>query len=169
VAVVGGRVYVTLANLKFGEGLQGFDPAYVVPAGNGRLAVIDPASQDALSIVDLGPACQNPGPIDVSGNTLWIACIGATPGSDQWKVVPPSIVPVDVSGATPLVGTPVVTPSTVSGRIAFCNGTAYVADQNSGLVARFDPSGATTSFAAEVCPTDPKAGFAYAADVACGF
>jgi hypothetical protein len=78
-------------------------------------------------------------------------------------------VPVDVSNpGAPVVNTAIVTPSTVSGRIAFCNGNAFVADQNSGMVARFDPSGATAAFAAEVCPLDPQLEFAYAADVACG-
>jgi hypothetical protein len=170
VVAVESHVYVTLPNLKYGQGLQDYEAAYVVPAGNGWLAVIDTANGNAISLVDLGPACQNPGPIDASGSTLWIACIGATPGSDQWKQVPPSIVPVDVSNpGAPVVGTAIITPSTVSGSIAFCSGNAFVADQNTGMVARFDPSGTTAAFAAEVCPTDPELKFAYAADVACGF
>jgi hypothetical protein len=165
---VGSRVYVTLANLKYGEGLEGWGSAYVVPAGNGRLAVIDTAADDALSIVDLRAQCQNPGGLAVAGTTLWVACIGATPGSEQWREVPPSIVPVDLSGPTPIVGDAIVTPSTVSGKIAFCNGVAYVGDQNSGKVLRFDPTGETAPVVADVCLPDEAAGFAYAADVACG-
>lgn len=164
---VGNRVYVTLANLKYGEGLPGW-PGWVIPAGNGRLAVIDTAADDAPSIVDLGSACQNPGGLAVSGTTLWVACIGATPGSEQWTQVPPAIMPVDLSVQPPAPGAAIVAPSAVSGKIAFCNGTAYVGDQNSGKVLRFDLTGETAAVIADVCLPDEAAGFAYAADVACG-
>jgi hypothetical protein len=164
---LGSRVYVTLANLKYGEGLPGW-PGWVIPAGDGRLAVIDTAAEDALSIVDLGPACQNPVGLATAGTTLWIGCVGATPGSAQAAEVPPALVPVDVSGATPVVGTAVVTPSAVAGKIALCGGAGYVADQNSGKVLRFDPGGETAPVVADVCPVDAAAGFAYAADVTCG-
>ncbi len=160
VVAVGSRVFAALANLKFGEGLPGFEPAYVVPAGDGRLAVIDAADQDALSIVDLGPGCQNPAGLAASGTTVWVSCGSAA--------VAAAVVPVDVSGPVPVVGNPILTPSSIAGNVAICRGTGYVSDQMSGQVARFDPTGVAAPVAMDVCPLDPTAGFAFAADVTCG-
>lgn len=146
---VGDRVYVTLANLK--QGAYGY---YTDPAGSGRLAVVDTAGADALSIVDLGATCTNPSGMAVSGATIWVAC-GSGP-----------VVPVDVSGAAPAVGAPVAT-GVVPGNVAVCGGLGYVTDQYSGSVVRFDPSGVRPISSVAVCPVSSTAGFAFASGVAC--
>ncbi len=148
---VGSRVFVTLANLK--QGAYGY---YTDPAGSGRLAVVDTAAGDALSIVDLGAACTNPSGMAVSGATIWVAC-GSGP-----------VVPGDVSGATPAVGAPVATGAgVVPGSVVLCGGMGYVTDQYSGSVVRFDPAGVQPNLDVAVCPFSAAAGFAFAADVAC--
>ena len=147
------RVLVTLANLKLGS--FGY---YTDPAGHGRLAVIDAASGDALTALDLGPGCLNPGGIAALGTTAWVAC-GASG----------TLVPVDASVESPLVGTAVALPAFfVPGNLAFCGGQGFVTDQYSGSIARFDPAGLAPVATAAVCPVDPVAGWAWAADVACG-
>ncbi len=152
VARAGTRAFVTLSNLL--KGASGF---YTEPAGDGRLAVVDAAQGDALRLVDLGPGCRNPGGIAAAGETVWVAC-GASG----------AVVPVDVSGPDPVVGAPVPLPGIVPGNVTFCRGRGFVTDQYTGAVARFDPAGAEPAATAEVCPKDPVAGFAWAADVACG-
>lgn len=147
------RVFVTLANLKLGT--FGY---YTDPAGHGRLAVIDAAGGDALSAVDLGAGCTNPGGIAALGTTVWVACGGTG-----------ALVPVDVSGATPSVGAAVPMPGfIVPGNLAFCGGQGFVTDQYSGTIARFDPAGVNPVATSAPCPLNPAAGFAWAADVACG-
>ncbi len=161
VAALGTKVYATLSNLKLGSG--GY---YTDPAGNGKLAVVDTAAGDALSIVDLGASCTNPGALAAHGNVLWVSC-----GGCPWAPVPVpgALVPVDLSQAPPAVGT-AVSLSGVSvsgpGKLAFCGGTGYVTDQWSGTVVRFDPAGILPLAAGEVCPAS-AAGWAWAADVAC--
>jgi DNA-binding beta-propeller fold protein YncE len=145
----GSKVYVTLANLKLGG--FGF---YTDPAGNGKLAVIDTAAEDAVAYVDLGAECTNPGGVAELGETLWIAC-GATG----------NLLPVDLSGETAVPGTPVPT-GLVPGKLAFCRGAGYVTDQWSGTIMRFDPAGLEAPQSAAVCP-ESEAGWAWAADVAC--
>jgi hypothetical protein len=152
------RVFVTLANLKVGA--FGY---YTDPAGNGRLAVIDATGGDALGALDLGPDCQNPGGIAALGTTVWVACGGSG-----------ALLPVDVSGTTPSVGAAVALPAPpggfgfVPGNLVFCGGQGFVTDQYSGTIARFDPAGLAPVATAAVCPVDPVAGWAWAADVACG-
>jgi hypothetical protein len=159
VVATGGRVYVTLANLQLADA-GGFQ-AYIRPAGPGRLAVVNPAADDAVSIVDLGAGCGNPGAMALEGTTLWIACGSFSfPGE-----APPVLLPVDLSGAAPAVGEALPVPGFVPGRLAFCGGTGYLTDQASGRVLRFDPAGRTIEPPVEVCPV---LGFAWAADVACG-
>lgn len=148
---VGARVYVTLSNLKLGG--AGY---YTDPAGNGKLAVIDTANGDALAVVDLGDACQNAGGLAVHDGTLWVACSSSG-----------ALVPVDVTGAAPVVGearstAPVYGP----GNVAFCGGIGYLTDQWSGSVLRFDPAGQSEPISGEICPLSPQ-GWAWAADVAC--
>ncbi|HET6921959.1 MAG TPA: hypothetical protein VFI16_02310 [Anaeromyxobacteraceae bacterium] len=156
------RVFVTLANL--GEACHpDFGCFYTVPAGNGRLAVVDTAAGDALTAVDLGAGCLNPGGLAALGTTVWVACGGSG-----------TILPVDVSGTTPSVGAALALPAPagsfgfVPGNLAFCGGWGFVTDQFSGTIARFDPAGPAPVTTREVCPVDPIAGFAWAADVACG-
>lgn len=161
VAATDGKVYVTLANLKkVTDGpLAGF---YVDPAGPGRLAVIDTARDDALSIVPL-EGCLNPGAIAVNGAEAWVACGGGDA---------PGLLRIDLSGAAP-APEPAVRPFAehglgAPGNLAFCGGIGYVTDQWSGSVLRFDPTGAAEVATASVCPiSEGPFGYAWAADVAC--
>ena len=150
----GTKVYVALANLKLTT--SQFGDFYTDPAGNGRLAVIDTAAGDAISVVDLGPGCANPSGITLDGETLWIACAGG------------SVLPVTITIGAPAVGDAIPTPTgVVPGNVAVCRGTGYVTDLFSGSVVSFDTVTRKTTGSAEICPTDPTAGFAFAADVAC--
>jgi hypothetical protein len=160
-AVAGGKVLVTLANLrKATEGpLAGF---YVDPAGPGRLAVIDTAQDDALSIVSLG-ACRNPGAIAVNGAEAWVACGGGDA---------PGLLRIDLSGEAPAPEAAVRPIAELGlgapGNLAFCDGMGYVTDQWSGSVLRFDPTGVAAPATTSVCPaSEGPFGFAWAADVAC--
>jgi DNA-binding beta-propeller fold protein YncE len=151
VVAIGSRVYVTLSNLKLGS--FGF---YTDPAGSGRLAVIDTAANDAVSIVDLGAGCTNPGGLAAEGATLWVACGGSG-----------AVVPVNTATTTPSVGSALSVPVT-PGQIAACRGMRYVTDQFSGKVIRFDPNGTVTA-TLDACPVAPGPfGFAWAADIECG-
>jgi YVTN family beta-propeller protein len=159
VAVAGGKVYVTLANLR--KGAPPFDGFYTAPAGNGRLAVVDDSLVDtrpaeAVSIVDLGPQCQNPVGLTLEGTTLWVSC-----GSG-------AVLPVLTGTTPPTLGAALATPAgVVPGNVAACRGAGYVTDQFSGKVIRFDTAARSVTGTADVCPVDPVAGFAFAADVAC--
>jgi hypothetical protein len=145
----GTKVYVTLSNLKLGG--WGF---YTDPAGNGKLAVIDTAANDAVTYVDLGDDCQNPGGVAALAETLWIACGGTG-----------NLLPVDISADPPKPGD-VLPTSLTPGKLAFCRGSGYVTDQWSGTVMRFDPGGLEAPLSAAVCP-ESDAGWAWAADVEC--
>lgn len=146
----GTKVYAALANLKLGA--YGY---YTDPAGDGKLAVIDAAADDATTFVDLGPGCTNPGGLAIAGGVLWVSCGGSG-----------ALVPVDVSGAAPAAGEPVTAGVFAPGKLAFCGGSGYVTDQWSGTVVRFDPSGLEAPASAEICPAS-DAGWAWAADVEC--
>lgn len=154
---VGDRVYVTLSNLKKPDPSSSF---YFQPAGSGRLAVVDTARGDALSLVDLGPACGNPGGLALRGTTLWVAC-GSFSYATDW---PGRVVPVEVGGAAPVVGTAIDVSAVVPNGVAFCGGQGYVPDQASGKVLRFDPTTGLAETPVDVCPVQ---GFAYVADLAC--
>jgi len=144
-------LYVTVSNLKLDA--SGY---YTVPAGDGKLAVIDSAAADATTFVDLGPGCTNPGALALDGAVLWVSCGGSG-----------ALVPLDLSAAALAPGAPVVPPGGLTpGKLAFCGGSGYVTDQWSGAVARFDPTGHEAPVSAEICPLG-GAGWAWAADVAC--
>ncbi len=144
----GTTVYVALANLKLGT--SGY---YTDPAGDGKLAIVDTAGGDAATALDL-TGCTNPGDLALDGAVLWVSC-----GSG-------ALLPVDVSGATPVLGTPVFPAVGAPGKLAFCGGSGYVTDQWSGTVVRFDPAGQEAPASAAICPPS-DAGWAWAADVAC--
>jgi hypothetical protein len=111
---------------------------------------------EAVSIVDLGAQCQNPVGLTLEGTTLWVSC-----GSG-------AVLPVLTATTPPTVGAPLATPAgVVPGNVAACRGAGYVTDQFSGKVIRFDTVARSITAAADVCPVDPLAGFAFAADVAC--
>jgi hypothetical protein len=163
-ASAGGRVYVALANLMEDTISCGPTCSYtgwVKPAGDGRLAVLDPAAGDAVAIVPL-PGCGNPGALAVLGSTLWVSC-GALSYPD---LAPSALVPVDLSRTPPAVGAPFLLPAIVAGKLAFCGGAGYVTDQSSGAVLRFDPATRTADDPTAVCPASAY-GWAWAADVAC--
>jgi YVTN family beta-propeller protein len=156
VLAAGTKAFVALANLKLSAPDPRFGQNYTVPAGSGRLAVIDSAAGDAVSIVDLGAGCQNPGGLALEGSTLWVAC-----GSG-------AVLPVAIGGLAPVVGAPIATPAgIVPGNVAVCRGIGYVTDQFSGAVVRFDSTAKSILGSTTVCPVDPVSQFAFAADVAC--
>lgn len=151
-AAVGDKVYVSLANLKLGPW------GYTDPAGPSKLAVLDTSVDPiVLTSIDLGPDCRNAGNVALDGTTLWVTC---------GDMMGPNVLPVDVSGPAPVVGTPIGTGLWCPWSIAFCRGMGYVTDACKGDVFRFDPTGATSNVTETVCPTGP-AGWAYTADVAC--
>jgi hypothetical protein len=149
----GGKVYLTLANLKVGTSTY-----YTDPAGPGRLAIIDPADT-SVTFLSLGAACGNPGGLAIHGQSIWVAC--GTGG----------LVAVDLTGPSPLAGALQATPPFfVPGNVAFCGDHGFVTDQWSGGVYPFDPVNyaASPAAATSVCPTSAGAsGYAWASDVTC--
>ncbi len=173
IAIVGGRAFVTLWN---------FDANWSPPPGStGRLATIDVATDtfdaafagSANGLLDLGPSCLGAADVAPYGANLYVTC-GAF--HDDYSTTPPTVtvqgsglVPVDISGTVANV-LPIVAGSSdqAPGKLAFCGGTGYVGDRNSGTVFLFDPLAASTNIGAgvELCP--PSNGWAYVADIACG-
>lgn len=166
VAVSGDRAYVVLWNL---------DDNWAAPAGShGRLAVIDRTTStldatvggETPGLLDLGAGCLNPADADVNGTTLYVTCGAFDYSTSPVSIRGTGIVPVDLSGATPAVGAPLAAPADAApGTLAFCKGSGYVADRNSGRVFRLDPTAGAVD-GAELCP--PKNGYAYVADIVCG-
>ncbi|MGC4000940.1 MAG: MXAN_6577-like cysteine-rich protein [Anaeromyxobacter sp.] len=159
VAVRGSKVYVTLSNLAYAD-LGGGFAGYLKPAGNGKLAVIDSAAGDAVSVVDLGTDCRNPGSLAIDDQTGWVACASMS----FPELAPNRIVSVDLGAAQPALGTPVDASAIAPGALAICGGMGYVTDQASGAVLRFDLTTRTAEDPVTVCPT---AWFAWASDIAC--
>lgn len=155
---IGSKVYLTLSNLKRDEAAGsptfGF---YVLPAGHGKLAVVDAAADDAVTFHDLGAGCGNPGSLAPLGSRLWISCaaFGAA-----------GLLPVDLSAGAPAVGAVVATGLGAPGNVAFCAGMGFVTDQYSGDLLRFDPAGAAAPVQQTICPNGPQ-GWAWASDVLC--
>jgi hypothetical protein len=153
IAAIGTRVVVPLANLENADvTCDGFTFTwYLRPAGNGRLAVVDAANGDALSIVDLGPGCKAPAEIAVDGSRAWISC-GSMCFPD---LAPGAVVPVDFSGPTPVVGSATSIAPVVGGALAVCGAKGYVADvRKTGLVVPFDPATGGAGEAVAVCGFD---------------
>ncbi len=156
----GGKVYVTLGNLKFADFGGGFS-GWFEPAGSGKLAILDPAAGDAISVLDLGPDCGNPGALAASGDTLWVAC-GSLSFSSAW---PARLLPVSIAGA-PAAGAALDPSPVIPNGVVICGGVGYVPDMASGLVRRFDLSTGTFEPPVEVCPVGPF-DFAYVSDLVC--
>jgi hypothetical protein len=161
IAVSGGRAYVALWNL---------DASYA-PAGHGRLAVVDTAT-DALvpgaNPLDLGAGCLDPAGLAVQGTTLWVSC-GFFPwnAASAADVTGAALVPVELSGAAPVVGTAVPVSLAAPGAIAFCGNVGWVADRFSGDLLRFDPVARAVTTRGLVCA--PLSGSSsFVSDVACG-
>jgi hypothetical protein len=158
---VGGRLYVTLWNLK---------PDYT-PAGSGRLAVIDTATDTLVTSggsypVDLGSGCQNPGDVAVNGHVLYVTC-GFFPYASPGTIGGAGIVPVDVSSGTPVVGSQLSLSAYAPGAIAFCGGVGYAGDRASGAVLRYDPVTNAVTATQVLCPPPAGSTSAYVADLAC--
>lgn len=164
-AVSGGKVYVTLWNL---------DPGTFSPAGSGRLAVIDLATDALVTAagshpVDLGTACLNPADIAASGQILHVTCGYATfptPGHPT-VITGAGIVPVDVSSGAPVVGTFLPLPDFAAGAISFCAGAGYVADRASGAVLKYDPGSSSVTPKETLCPPPAPGSAAFVAALAC--
>lgn len=157
----GSQLYVTLWNL---------DGAFA-PAGNGRLAVIDTAT-DALAPlvnpVDLGSSCLNPAGLALSGDTLWVTC-GFFPytAASAADITGAAFVPVALGAGAPIVGTAAPAAGAAPGAITFCDGVGFVGDRFSGNVLRFDPASRAVTARGLVCaPT--TTGSSFVADVICG-
>ncbi len=168
-AAVGGRVYAALWNLHVAP--TGWSP----PAGSsGRLAVIDAAARaldpavvtgGVTGLVDLGTGCLNPAGLALHEQTLWVTC-----GAWAWPdIVGGGVVPVNVSGATPVPGATLPAgPGEAPGNLAFCGGTGYVADRNSGRVFRLDPAAGLVD-GTEFCYPPSAGAYVMVADLACRF
>jgi hypothetical protein len=162
-AVLGGKIYVTLWNL---------DPGTFSPAGSGRLAVID-AATDALVTaagshpVDLGADCENPADIAVSGQVLYVTC-GFAPFDAPAHITGAGIVAVDVSSGAPTVRTAIALSSNNAGAIALCGPVAYVGDRASGAVLRYDPARSAITANQTLCPPPAPGSAAFVAALACG-
>jgi len=154
----GNRVFVTLNDL--------YDPAFnVVPGANGKLLVVDTVADAVLGgAVDLGAGCTDPSGMALSGTTLWIGC-----GHVDFATglgVGGALLPVDVSGATPVPGTPVTLPHAI-GSLAVCGGRGYAGASDLGALVTFDPStGAVVGTNEAACPAG-SGGYSAVFDVAC--
>ncbi len=160
----GKRVFVTLNDL--------FDAAFQPVAGaTGRLVVVD-TSTDAVvggTAVDLGTSCLNPSGMALSGTTLWIGC-GYTAYNANFTVtgVGGALLPVDVSGATPVPGAAIPVASHAVGSVTICGTRGYAGTTDSGALVSFDPSArAVTAVSASACPADPVSGYNAVFDLAC--
>ena len=161
-AAAGGRLYLTLWNLK----------ADFTPAGNGRLAAIDLATDELVTAsgfhpVDLGSGCQNPADVAAHGQVLYVTC-GYFPYASPGTISGAGFVPVDVSSGTPVAGTALSLPANAPGAIAFCSGVGYAGDRASGAVLRYDPVTNAVTATQPLCPPRTGSASGYVADLACG-
>ncbi|HEU4386112.1 MAG TPA: hypothetical protein VFR85_21685 [Anaeromyxobacteraceae bacterium] len=161
-AAVAGRLYLTLWNLK----------ADFTPAGNGRLAAIDLATDELVTAagffpIDLGSGCQNPADVAAQGQVLYVTC-GFFPYGSPGTISGAGIVPVDVSTGAPVVGTGPSLSASAPGPIAFCGGVGYAGDRASGAVLKYDPGTNTVTATQTLCPPRTGGTAAFVADVACG-
>ncbi|BDG10455.1 hypothetical protein [Anaeromyxobacter paludicola] len=137
-----GKVYVTLANLD----------ASFNPAGDGKLAVIDPSTQTVAQTVTL-TGCQDPAELALVGSTLWVAC-----GFQAYGTTPPAtgagFLPVDLSTSVPTVQSLVAT-TQQPGSVALCGGKIYAGDRASGAMLRLDPAARTVTVSGSpICPAN---------------
>ncbi len=149
-----GKLYVTLDNLD----------ATFSPAGDGKLAVIDP-SVDAVAQTLTLTGCQDPADATLASTTLWIAC-----GFQAFGASPPAtgagFISVDLATQVPTVQQLVPT-TQQPGSLALCGGKIYAGDRASGDLLRLDPAVRTvTAGASPVCPANAH-GFAFVSAVAC--
>jgi hypothetical protein len=170
IAVTGGRAFVTMWNL---------DSYFNPPAGStGRLAAISTGTLDfdaafagtTNGLVDLGPGCLNPADVAFQAGKAWVTC-GAFDYSNYPSVaiLAAGIVPIDLAGPVAQV-LPMIAaaPAQAPGKLAFCGGTGYVGDRNSGNVALLDPVSPGTVLGSGVALCPASNGYAYVADIECG-
>jgi hypothetical protein len=161
----GTRVFVTMNDL--------FDATFQpVPGATGRLVVVD-TSTDAVvggTAVDLGASCLDPSGMALSGTTLWITC-GYTAYNATFTAVTGvggALLPVDVSGVTPVPGTAIPVADHALSSVTICGTRGYAGAADSGTLVSFDPSAHTvTAVSKTACPADPVSGFSAILDVAC--
>jgi hypothetical protein len=160
----GKRVFVTMNDLYDAT----FQP---VPGATGKLVVLDTATDAVVGdAVDLGAGCLNPSGMAVAGSTLWIGC-GYTQYDATFTSVTPvggALLPVDVSGATPVPGAAVPMPNGHSiGSVRICGSRGYAGASDSGTLLAFDPStGAVSTANEQACPASAS-GFSAVFDVEC--
>ncbi len=143
-----------------------FDATYApVQGANGRLAVIDTVTGTAApAALDLGNACQDASGLALDGTTLWVAC-GYYDYFGTKAVSGAALVPVDLSGSTPVVGAAIPLPNAASS-VAFCGGVAYAGATDSGTVMRIDTAARTVT-AALICAPPVAGADSYVPSVAC--
>jgi hypothetical protein len=178
IAVTGGRAFVTLWNLIPPGGPGNPSTNFIVPPdGTGRLAAISTATLDfdaafagtANGLIDLGAECLDPADVAVQGGKLWVTC-GAFDMSN-YSIVGAGIRPIGVTGSAPQLFDmifPAAADQAAPGKLAFCGGTGYVADRNSGRVFLLDPTSTSTVLGSGVELCQPKDGWNFVSDIACG-
>ena len=160
----GKRVFVTMNDLYDAT----FQP---VPGATGKLVVVDTATDAVVGgAVDLGAGCLNPSGMALAGSTLWIGC-GYTQYNATFTAVTPvggALLPVDVSGTTPVPGAAVPMPNGHSiGSVRICGSRGYAGASDSGTLVTFDPSsGAASTVNEQACPANAS-GFSAVFDVEC--
>jgi hypothetical protein len=163
----GTRVYVTMNDLWNALSSP-------VAGANGKLVVVDTASDAVVgNAVDLGADCPNPSGMALSGNTLWIAC-GYSLMNADWTAITGTVggglLPVNVSGGTPVPGTVVPVANHAVGSVAICGNRGYAGSTDSGALISFDPDPSSTAAPTakeRACSGNTKTGFAEVYDVAC--
>lgn len=152
------RVFVTLQNLN----------ASYAPAGHGKVAVIDPAT-DALDaqqpVIDLGQDCRNPSGLALNGSTLWVAC-GFFDFITTMSIQSSGFLPIDLAASPRAVGPIVPLTNEAPGSLAFCAGQGFAGDSSSGTVLRLDPLTREVSRNVVCAPATPSS-FQLVADVEC--
>jgi hypothetical protein len=138
------RVFVTLNDL-WDTTTWPYQP---VPGANGKLVVVDTATDEVVGI-DLGAGCLNPGGMALAGSTLWIGCgypLFNASYTSVTAVVGGALLPVDVAGATPVPGDPVQVPNGHTiGSVRICGSRGYAGASDSGTLVAFDPSSGAIS------------------------
>lgn len=126
--------------------------------------VVDPAADAVVGgAVNLGAGCPNASGMALLGNTLWIGC--GYVDYNSGKPVGGGLLPVDVSGATPVPGT-VIPLAHAIGSVAVCGGQIYAGASDTGALLKLDPAAGLVASDETACPANAK-GYSAVFDVAC--
>jgi hypothetical protein len=157
VLAANGKIYVALTNIQNASFAQ-------VPGANGKLVVIDPATDTVVgdTALDLGPACLDASALALSGTTLWVGC----GYYDFTAVHGAGLLPVSIAGATPQPGAIVQTTSAIDA-LVLCGGRGYAGAAESGTVLQFDSSTGALTGSVAICPAASVGSFSLVADLAC--